>query len=151
MLVVPLCAWAVAQIAKMVITLITEREVRLDRLFGDGGMPSGHSATVSALCVTVGYTAGLGSAVFALSVILAIIVMHDATGVRRETGKQALTILDIVNAINDMAKEKNRIVQHEKLKTFVGHSPVQVVFGALTGVAVAALYILLAHPAPFYA
>ena len=151
MLIVPLCAWVVAQIAKMLITLITERQVRLERLFGDGGMPSGHSATVSALCIIVGYMTGFGSATFALSLVLAVIVMHDATGVRRETGKQALTILDIINAINDMAKERDRIVQNEKLKVLVGHSPVQVVFGALTGVIVALLYILVAHPAPFYA
>jgi acid phosphatase family membrane protein YuiD len=100
-------------------------------------MPSGHSATVSALCVSVGYVMGVGSAAFALSVILAIIVMHDATGVRRETGKQAVTIMDIINAINDMAKEKDPFVHTEKLKVLVGHSPVQVVFGALLGIGMA--------------
>ncbi len=150
MLIAPLLAWAAAQISKMVITLITEREIRLDRLLGDGGMPSGHSATVSALCVIVGYVKGLSSAAFAIAVILAIIVMHDATGVRRETGKQALTILDLISAINDMVKEKDRIVQNEKLKIFVGHSPVQVFFGSLLGVAIAVLYILIAQPTSFY-
>lgn len=150
MLIVPLLAWVTAQVCKMVIALITERQFRLDRLFGDGGMPSGHSATVSGLCIIVGYVMGLSSAAFAITVILAIIVMHDATGVRRETGKQALTIMDIITAINDMVKEKDRIVQNEKLKIFVGHSPVQVFFGSLLGIAVAVLYILVAHPISFY-
>ena len=138
-------SWLVSQLLKFFINFIVEKEWKLERLFGDGGMPSGHSATVMAMAVMTGYTCGIGSVEFGIAAIIAIIVMHDATGVRRETGKQAMTILYIIDAINDMAKEKDRIVQNEKLKTFVGHTPVQVFFGAVAGIIVCTIYILVFH------
>lgn len=147
---IALIAWILAQIGKVLVVWITEKRIYAERLFGDGGMPSGHAATVCALSVGVGYVTGLDSAAFAISVILAIIVMHDATGVRRETGKQALTILDIINTLNGMAKEKDPFVQKERLKVLVGHSPIQVFFGALLGLIVATVYLLVVHPESVY-
>ena len=84
-----LSSWAYAQIIKTVIYSIINRKLALNRLFGDGGMPSGHSATVSSLATITGLLCGLRSYEFGISVILAIIVCHDAMGVRREAGRHA--------------------------------------------------------------
>ena len=133
-------AWLAAQICKVILTLITDRQFKPERMFGDGGMPSGHSAAVTSLAIMTGHTAGFGSPVFAVAGLLAIIVMHDATGVRRETGKQAVTLLQILETFNDMVSEKDKIVQKEKLKVLVGHSHLQVLCGALVGVIVSLVY-----------
>lgn len=136
-----LTAWLATQVLKFFVNWITEGKPDFRRLFGDGGMPSGHSATVVSVAVMVGYTHGFGSALFGLAFIIAIIVMHDARGVRRETGKQARVLLEIVSMLNDVLSERDRIVRRQKLKTMVGHTPMQVVCGALFGVAVSALFI----------
>ena len=142
-LIVSLCAWAIAQISKMVTNLVLERKISLERLFGDGGMPSGHSATVMALCTLCGWKYGFDSAVFAVAFVFAIVVMHDACGVRRETGKQAATIKELAEALDSLVRERDYSVKTEKLKVLVGHTPLQVFFGALLGIAVAAVYILI--------
>ena len=82
---------------KAVINIIMDRKFSFERLFGDGGMPSGHSATVTSLMIMVGYTSGFGSPLFALSAIFAAVVMHDAMGVRRETGKHAVSIKELAD------------------------------------------------------
>lgn len=146
---VAISAFLCAQILKFLLCLAVEKRPHISRLFGDGGMPSGHSATVTALAVTVGYTVGFGTPLFALALIFAIVVMHDAKGVRRETGKQAISILLLFDTINKLLKTKDKIEQEEELKTLVGHSPLQVFFGALLGVAVAVLYILIFAPEPY--
>ena len=140
-LVAPLCAWLIAQVLKVIIHALVERRFDAARLIGDGGMPSAHSATVSALVAMCAWGCGFGSPIFAVALILAIIVMHDATGVRRETGKQANTIKQIADIINGIFAGKDEEVRTEKLKEFVGHTPVQVFFGALLGVAVSVAYI----------
>ena len=134
-------SWAIAQVVKVIIHWIIYKKLALERLFGDGGMPSGHSATVSSLAVICGLICGTGSAAFAISTILAIIVCHDATGVRWETGKQSQVINDLIEAFNDLSKDA---LPEVKLKEFVGHTPVQVIAGILIGVANAFLmyYIL---------
>lgn len=142
-LIVALTAWAISQICKVIINFFMNKEWSIERLWGDGGMPSGHSATVSAMAVMTGYLSGLDSIEFGLATIFAIVVMHDASGVRRETGKQAVSILQLIAAVNDMLSDKDKISQSEKLKVLVGHSPLQVFFGALTGVIVSTGYILL--------
>lgn len=125
-------SWAVAQVIKVIIHWIIYKRLVWERLFGDGGMPSGHSATVSSLAVICGLICGTGSAQFAISAILAIIVCHDATGVRWETGKQAQIINDLIEAFNDLSKDA---LPEVKLKEFVGHTPIQVLAGILIGVA----------------
>lgn len=142
-------SWLVSQLLKFIINFIVEKEWSLERLFGDGGMPSGHSATVMAMAVMTGYTCGVGSPLFGIAAIVAIVVMHDATGVRREAGKQAVTIMQLFGAINEMLSEKDKLVQKEKLKTFVGHSPIQVFFGALTGIVTSVVYILISYGAGY--
>ena len=112
---------------------------RLDwtRLFGDGGMPSGHSATVMAMAARTGVLYGVGSFEFAVTLMLAIIVMHDAMGVRLETGKQAKVIKEIAQLLETLGQD---VTNEEKLKEFVGHTPSQVVAGALLGAGAALLW-----------
>ena len=90
-LLVPTFAWFVAQLLKVLINGVVNKSFSAERLWGDGGMPSGHSATVTSLALMCGVKEGFGSTFFAIAAILAIIVMHDALGVRRETGKQAVS------------------------------------------------------------
>ena len=142
-LLAPLIAWLSAQVLKFIIHSIVEREFSLSRLFGDGGMPSGHSATVSSLFVMIGWSAGLDSPVFALAFIFAIVVMHDATGVRLEAGKQATVIKQLTQAFNSMFFEKDEQIRTEKLKEFVGHTPTQVAFGCVLGIIVGVLFIVI--------
>ena len=130
-----LAAWAAAQLLKTIIYACAHREWEWERLFGDGGMPSGHSATVTALSVTAGIEYGLDSAPFAIAAILAVVVMHDAMGVRQETGKQARVINSMVDLLNSMGR--GELTPEETLKEFVGHTRRQVYVGALFGAAVA--------------
>ena len=129
-LVTGVSSWLIAQVLKTVIHGILNGEWTLERLFGDGGMPSGHSATVSSLALFVGLMQGVGSCEFAIAAILAIIVCHDAMGVRLETGKQAQIINEIIATFDMFDNAKWNEV---KLKEFVGHSPVQVCAGVLVG------------------
>ena len=142
-LLVPGCAWIIAQLAKTVINAIVNKRFSFDRLVGDGGMPSGHSATVTALAVMCGLTEGFGSTVFGVSMIFAIVVMHDAMGVRREAGKHARSIISIVEQLNDYFSEHDDKIKTEKLKVLVGHTPLQVVVGSLLGAAIAVAYYFL--------
>lgn len=139
-LLVPTISWLIAQILKTLIDAAINRSFRPSRLVGDGGMPSGHSATVMSLATLVGLQMGFGSVEFAIAMVFAIVVMHDASGVRRETGKQARMILSIVDVIGEYVNEKDVQIKDEKLKVLVGHTPLQVACGALLGVVVAVLY-----------
>ena len=139
----PLIAWIFSQVVKAVINLFVYRKFSLERLLGDGGMPSAHSATVMCLCIMIGWTAGFGSPLFALSFIFAVVVMRDALGVRREAGKQAASIKELASAVNKIFHSKDTEIKTENLKVLVGHTPLQVIFGAITGAVIAILYILI--------
>lgn len=130
-LITAVSSWMVAQVMKTVIYAIINKKIDISRLFGDGGMPSGHSATVSSLAAIAALTYGLASFEFAVSAVFAIVVCHDAMGVRLETGKQAETINRIVKAFNSFNAEK---LPYEKLKEFVGHTPIQVIAGIGVGI-----------------
>lgn len=142
-LVVPTVAWLIAQLLKAIIDAAVNKTFRLSRLFGDGGMPSGHSATVMSLATIVGLTDGFGSMTFAIAMVFAIIVMHDAIGVRREAGKQARMIISMVEVLGDYLVETDKKIRDEKLKVLVGHTPLQVVCGALLGIVIAVVYFYL--------
>ncbi len=129
-------SWVIAQAAKAAIYFIINRDFRPERLLGDGGMPSSHSATVVGMTTAVVIRCGTGDPLFAVSMIFSLIVMHDAMGVRLETGKQAVVLNDMIKLLTDMGRP---ISAEEKLKEFVGHTPLQVFFGALTGFVVALL------------
>ena len=138
-----LVGWGAAQVLKTIIYALMHHTLDLTRIFGDGGMPSGHSATVCAVATSAGILYGLGSFPFAISVIVAIIVMHDAMGVRLETGKQAAIINEIVRAFDELSSGKLTDV---KLKEFVGHTPIQVLAGILLGIVNAVLLHLFIFP-----
>lgn len=129
--------WLVAQVLKTIIHLILVREFKAERLVGSGGMPSSHSSTVCALAAAAGYEFGVGSFEFAISLLLAIVVMYDAMGVRRETGIQAKLLNDMLRTFEDMGRSE--ISAHDKLKEFVGHTPFQVLIGAILGILIAFL------------
>ena len=132
-LVNSLLAWAAAQIIKTILYAAVHRQVDLHRLFGDGGMPSGHSATVTAMATTAALEYGLDSPIFAITAIFGIVVMHDAMGVRREAGKHAEVLNNLIASLNQ------DVPPEEALKEFLGHTPLQVCFGALLGFGVALL------------
>lgn len=128
--------WFVAQILKTAIHMYFFG-FNAERLVGSGGMPSSHSATVCALATAAGYQYGGGSFQFAITAIFAIVVMYDAIGVRRETGLQA----QVINEMMDFFKTMGQPVSYEeKLKEFVGHTPMQVLVGAILGILIAFLY-----------
>ena len=131
-IVVGVSSWALAQVAKTIIYWMVNKKFDIWRLFGDGGMPSGHSATVVSVATACACFNGFGSFQFAISFILAIIVCHDATGVRLETGKQTLVINELAALIEKIADHK--ISDDVKLKEFVGHTISQVIVGALLGI-----------------
>lgn len=129
--IVSVSSWFSAQLLKTVIHAIENKKWDWTRLFGDGGMPSGHSATVSSLAMLSALTFGFGSFEFAVTSILAIIVCHDAMGVRLETGKQAIKINEILEAFDLIHPNK---ISEANLKEFVGHTPIQVIAGILLGI-----------------
>lgn len=127
--------WFVAQVLKTMIYMFLNKKFVPERMVGSGGMPSSHSATVCALATTACLTYGAGSFEFAISLILSIIVMHDAMGVRRETGIQAKVLNDIMETFEKMGHSE--LTAQDKLKEFVGHTPLQVLMGAVLGVIIA--------------
>jgi len=131
-LITGVSSWLVAQVLKTIIYAIVNKEFNILRLFGDGGMPSGHSATVTSVAVMCALLCGTGSAAFAISAILALIVCHDASGVRQETGKQAIVINELVELFRSSLDKE---LQEIRLKEFVGHTRVQVLAGILVGAA----------------
>ena len=131
--VTSLSCWFLAQLIKVIINWVIQKKFVLERLFGDGGMPSGHSATVSSLATIIGLMNGFDSPLFAIAGILAVVVCHDATGVRQETGKQAMMLNEIVRILE--AEELPEV----KLKELVGHTPLQVFAGILLGISGACL------------
>ena len=141
--IVSVSSWFVAQFLKTVIYAVENRKWDWSRLFGDGGMPSGHSATVSSLAMLSALTFGTESFQFAVTSILAIIVCHDAMGVRLETGKQAVKINEILEVFELIHPDK---ISEANLKEFVGHTPVQVMAGILLGIANACVMHFLVIP-----
>ena len=124
-------AWLLSQFIKAIIYLIINKRFNWERLLGDGGMPSSHSATVTAVAVMTGLRCGWESPIFAIAAILALVVMHDAMGVRQETGKQARVINNMLELINSFGR--GELTPEETLKEFVGHTRRQVMIGALLG------------------
>lgn len=136
-LMVSAFSWFVAQLIKTIIDYVLEGSLNLERMVGSGGMPSCHSATVSSLAVATGRYCGINSPMFGIAVILAIIVMYDARGVRREAGEQAKVINQMLMEWVEMGAKLNPMLDNKQLKEMVGHTPVQVVCGALLGIAIA--------------
>ena len=130
---VALTAWLTAQLLKVLFYAIKYRTLNLERLVGAGGMPSSHTSTVCGLATAIAKMYGLSSPSFAISLVLAAIVMYDATGVRRAAGEQA-------KVINRLLFEQHELEETPKmLKELLGHTPLEVFGGAVLGIALGLL------------
>ena len=138
-------AWLLAQVFKVLITLIISKKFTPERLWGAGGMPSAHSAMVCALTVSIARFNGVNSAVFALAVMFAFVTMYDAMGVRREAGEHARLLNKYLNQIENQKADANgdgipdKEVDEIELKEFIGHTPLEVLGGVLLGILVGIL------------
>lgn len=127
-IIVPFFTWVAIQIFKVIWDLITTKKFNFKRVLGAGGMPSAHSAVVVALTTMVGRSQGTTSPMFGIALIFSLVVMYDATGVRREAGKQAHLLNEIINTPG-----LSQVQVKEKLVEALGHTPIQVFVGALVG------------------
>lgn len=133
-LVSAVMGWVVAQLLKTLIDFLLNKSFHMERLVGSGGMPSSHSATMCGMATASMLKYGVGSFEFAVSFVVSMIVMYDAIGVRRETGKQAKLLNSI---LMENPLKLNAEVLQEKLKEYVGHTPLQVMAGAILGILLA--------------
>jgi len=130
-LLAPLVAWTIAQAAKVILTSVRQRRINVRVLAETGGMPSSHSAIVMGLTTAVGKYSGLNSAAFAIALIFTFVVMYDAAGLRRAAGRQAEVLNRLVEDLFHM-----RGVQEAHLRELLGHTPFEVLVGAVIGLAV---------------
>lgn len=136
-IIASVCAWALAQFIKVLIGLITKRQIDLRYFVSTGGMPSAHSATVSALATAVAMVEGISSVAFGISVILAVIVMYDAAGVRQSVSRQAIILNRIIAELRD--RRPIAELEHD-LRVYIGHTPFQVIVGSAMGIILAWLW-----------
>ena len=135
-----LLAWAVAQAIKGLVTGFRFHEWSFETFFGAGGMPSSQTSAVVALTMSLGFTEGFGTPLFAISAVFATIVMYDATGVRRETGKQGKAINELINELLDIKGPDGKRLIPEELKEKIGHTPLEVIMGFFLGVLCSLLF-----------
>ncbi|MCI8616724.1 MAG: divergent PAP2 family protein [Clostridia bacterium] len=128
---IPILLWFFIQSYKVIYDLITTKKFNFKRIIGAGGMPSSHSAIVTSITALIGKYEGVDTPIFALSLIVALVVMYDACGVRRAAGKQAALLNKIVDTPG-----LTTVQVSEKLVEVLGHTPVQVFGGALIGIIV---------------
>ncbi len=138
-LIIAAIAWFVAGVLKVLVELRVNKKLTISRVMGAGGMPSSHTSTVIALAIALLYYAGPESFEFAIAVIFAIIVIHDAVGVRLETGKQA----KVLNTIMFETEAFKELDFEQQLKEYVGHTPFQALVGAIVGIVVSIVMILI--------
>ena len=134
-LVTALCASLLAQLIKVLLNLFIFHRFIAERMWGAGGMPSSHSATVCAMVVATGRYCGISSSQFAIAAVLSIIVMYDAMGVRYETGEQAKLLNRMFSEWMDQGAASFPFLGGRKLKEMVGHTPIEVLTGAVLGIA----------------
>lgn len=127
-------SWLIAQVLKVLTHYVRHRKIDFRRLTGPGGMPSSHSAFTSSLAVAIGIEAGFDSALFALALGFALVVMYDAAGIRRAAGKQAAVLNHIVDELFHSGR-----IRENRLRELLGHTPVEVLAGAALGVAVSVI------------
>lgn len=124
---IPIIIWFLVQTFKVFYEIVKYKKLNIRRLWGSGGMPSSHSALVCSLTTVVGLIDGFDSTNFAISLILASVVMYDAAGVRRAAGKQA-------KVLNQIIENEGDINVQEKLIELLGHTPKEVIVGAIVGI-----------------
>lgn len=130
-------AWFLAQIIKTVTTVIRDKKFVFERIYGPGGMPSGHSAMVCAAVIAVGRVCGTETPTFAIMVMFALVVMYDAVGVRREAGNHAHELNKLKKILKYDLKEPDEERREREFKEILGHTPLQVVCGAALGIVMA--------------
>ena len=132
---VAVMSWAIAQAIKMIIDFIQNKKIDLNLALSSGGMPSSHTSFVTAIMVSVGLKEGFDSTSFAICFVLSMVVMYDAAGVRRAAGKQATLLNKIVETpgLSDLEVQ-------ERLVEVLGHTPTQVIVGAIIGIIVGAVF-----------
>lgn len=128
-------AWLSAQVIKLLLTLIFHRKLDLVRLVGAGGMPSSHASTVTATAATAGLVAGFDSLLFGVTAMFALVVMYDAAGVRRAAGVQARLLNELIENFFSA-----HYINRKKLKELLGHTPIEVLAGALLGIIVSLVF-----------
>lgn len=133
---VSLVSWFIAQALKVIITIMTEKKLNLYRFVGSGGMPSSHSSMVMGLSTAIGLKLGWDSMLYGVTLVFALIVMYDASGVRRAVGKQAIILNSILKD-----KHNHKHIQEGRLKELVGHTPFEVFAGAILGIIIANIMI----------
>ena len=126
---IAVACWAAAQVLKLILYSLHSRRLEIERLFGAGGMPSSHTSTVCGLTVAVARIYGLQSPLFTLSLVMACIVMYDATGVRRAAGEHAKVLNQLL-----VSESESMTPSQKALKEFLGHTPLEVLGGAILGV-----------------
>lgn len=126
----PFLLWFCIQLFKVIWDLVTTKQFNFKRIMGAGGMPSSHSAVVTSIATLIGKYEGITTPLFALAVVFSFVVMYDAAGIRRAAGKQARLLNKIVNTPG-----LTNLQVQEKLVEVLGHTPMQVVVGALIGIA----------------
>ena len=135
-----------AQFVKVPIRLIVTKEFIPKLVFSTGGMPSSHTAAVTALTTSIGLIEGFDTTLFAVSFIFSVIIMFDASGVRRQAGKHAELLNELVRDVQYFAREArdwNKKADYEKrqeLKELLGHKPIEVFFGAITGIVIGIIF-----------
>lgn len=134
-IIVPFGVWFFIQLFKLIYDLVTTKKFNFKRILGAGGMPSSHSAVVTSLATMIGKTQGIDSPIFGVSIIFAFVVMYDAAGVRRAAGKQAKLLNKIVQTPGLSGIEVT-----EKLQEVLGHTPTQVLVGAVIGIVVGFIF-----------
>ena len=134
-----LIGWFLAQALKIPIHYLVEKEWDWRRFHGSGGMPSSHTAMVVSTTIMLGVLHGFDTPLFAVAVVFSSVVMYDATGVRRETGRQA----QVINKILQDVLINGRPISNVELKELVGHQPIEVACGALLGIVIAVVYLVI--------
>ena len=133
-LIAAILAWFAAQLIKVLLVLFDEKKLDLSKMISSGGMPSSHSALITAMTASVGKTTGLDSVAFAIAAVTSLVVMYDAANVRREAGKHA----ELLNKIARDLYPDNHMNQ-EKLKELLGHKQIEVAAGAILGITIGVL------------
>jgi len=129
---VAVVAWFIAQLMKVILTIILDKRFDMNRFVGSGGMPSSHTSTVMGLSTAIGLMNGWDSTVYAISLTFALVVMYDASGVRRAVGKQAAILNKMILEIYE-----HKHVGQDELKELIGHTPFEVIAGAVLGILIA--------------
>ncbi len=147
-LLVAIISWVTAQIAKTFVNFYLTNKIKAERLLGAGGMPSSHTATVCSVAVAVSRKTGVSSVEFAIALVLALVVMYDAMGVRRQSGEHAKLLNMIIDELKEDKNLKNEKLiefttqleqseEEKKLTEYIGHTPFEVLAGALLGILIA--------------